>query len=75
MDGNVYAINQHLYAMDTVDYAQEVIDQMSDRELVEYATDWDIYIRNDKGKWLNDGLEELYEKIEENINDFANVFV
>jgi len=75
MDGNTHAINQHLYATDTVDYAQEVIDQMSDRELVEYATDWDIYIRDDKGKWLNDGLEELYEKIEENINDFVNVFV
>ena len=74
-DGNTYAINQHLYATEDYRYAQLVIDQMTDKELLEYAADWEIYVKEDNGKWLNDGLEELYEKIEENLEDFSYMFV
>ena len=74
-DGNTYAINQHLNSLEEYGYAQHVMDQMSDKELVEYAEDWEIYIKDEKGKWLNDGLEELYQRIDENINDFMWVFV
>jgi len=74
MDGNTHAINQHLYSMEDYGYAQLVMDQMTDKELLEYAADWEIYVKEDNGKWLNDGLEELYEKIEENLEDFSYVF-
>lgn len=74
MDGNTYAINQHLYSMEDYGYAQMVMDQMTDKELLEYAADWEIYVKEDNGKWINDGLEELYEKIEENLEDFSYVF-
>ena len=74
MDGNTYAINQHLYSMEDYGYAQLVMDQMTDKELLEYAADWEIYVKEDNGKWINDGLEELYEKIEENLEDFSYVF-
>jgi len=73
-DGNTYAINQHLYSMEDYGYAQLVMDQMTDKELLEYAADWEIYVKEDNGKWINDGLEELYEKIEENLEDFSYVF-
>lgn len=74
-DGNTYVINKHLNSLEEYGYAQHVMDQMSDKELVEYAEDWEIYIKDEKGKWLNDGLEELYQRIDENINDFMWVFV
>ena len=73
-DGNTYAINQHLYSMEDYGYAQMVMDQMTDKELLEYAADWEIYVKEENGKWINDGLEELYEKIEENLEDFSYVF-
>jgi len=73
-DGNTYAINQHLYSMEDYGYAQLVMDQMTDKELLEYAADWEIYVKEDNGKWINEGLEELYEKIEENLEDFSYVF-
>jgi len=60
--------------MEDYGYAQLVMDQMTDKELLEYAADWEIYVKEDNGKWINDGLEELYEKIEENLEDFSYVF-
>jgi hypothetical protein len=74
VDGNKYAIDQHLYSLEDTDYAQYIMDQMSDKDLMEYAEDWDIYIKDDSGKWVDDGLEALYEKIEQNLDTFAETF-
>lgn len=74
-DGNTYAINEYLFSRENYGYAQEVIDQMTDKELMEYAEEWDIYVMDNDGEWINDGLEELYKKIEDNIDDFTDVFV
>ena len=69
-DGNTYAINQHLFSLEEYGYAQDILDKMTDREIMEYAEEWDIYIKDDNGKWVDEGVEALYEKIEENLDDF-----
>ena len=43
---------------------------MTDRQIMDYAEEWDIYIKDDSGKWVDEGFESLYEKIEENLDDF-----
>lgn len=73
-DGNTYAINQHLYSMEDYGYAQMVMDQMTDKELLEYAADWEIYVECNKGNWSDVGLDEVLAKIEENLEDFSYVF-
>jgi len=74
-DGNTYAINQHLYATEDYGYAQLVMDQMTDKELLEYAADWEIYVECNKGHWSDIGLDEVLAKIEENMEDFSYMFV
>ena len=69
-DGNTQAINQHLFSLEEYGYAQDILDKMTDREIMDYAEEWDIYIKDDSGKWVDEGFEALYEKIEENLDDF-----
>ena len=69
-DGNTHAINQHLFSLEEYGYAQDILDKMTDRQIMDYAEEWDIYIKDDSGKWVDEGFESLYEKIEENLDDF-----
>ena len=73
-DGNTYAINKHLYAKEDCWYAQTVMDQMTDKDLLDYASDWEIYVECNKGNWSDVGLDEVLAKIEENIEDFSYMF-
>jgi len=69
-DGNTYAINQHLYSLEEYGYAQDILDKMTDREIMDYAEEWDIYIKDDGGKWVDAAFEDFLEKIEENLDAF-----
>ena len=69
-DGNTYAINQHLFSLEDYGYGQAILDEMSDRDIMYFAEEWDIYIKDDNGKWVDAAFEDFLEKIEENIDDF-----
>ena len=71
-DGNTHAINQYLFSQEEYGYAQAILDDMSDADILYFAEEWDIYIKDDKGKWVDEAFEDFLEKIEENLDDFMD---
>ena len=70
VDGNTYAINQHLYSLEESVSAEDILDKLSNLDVMYFAEEWDIYIKDDKGEWVDEGFENLLLKIEENLDTF-----
>ncbi len=70
VDGNKYAIDQHLYSLEEVVSAGDILDKLSNLDVMYFAEEWDIYIKDDKGEWVDEGFESLLVKIEENLDTF-----
>ena len=70
VDGNTYAINQYLYSLEDEVSAEDILDKLSNLDVMYFAEEWDIYIKDDKGEWVDEGFENLLLKIEENLDTF-----
>ena len=70
VDGNKYAIDQHLYSLEDAVSAEGILDKLSNLDVMYFAQEWDIYIKDDKGEWVDEGFESLLVKIEENLDTF-----
>ena len=70
VDGNKYAIDQHLYSLEETVSAEDILDKLSNLDVMYFAQEWDIYIKDDKGEWVDEGFESLLVKIEENLDTF-----
>jgi hypothetical protein len=68
LDGNMIAADEYYAGPCDEDMAQDILDGMSDEEILDIASDLGINVEDGKGGYTSDGLEAIFEYIVQNID-------
>ena len=68
LDGNMIAADEFYAGPCDEDIAQDILDGMSDEEILDIASDLGINVEDGKGGYTSDGLESIFEYIVQNID-------
>lgn len=68
LDGNMIAADEYYAGPCDEDMAQDILDGMSDEEILDIASDLGIDVEDGKGGYTSDGLEAIFEYIVQNID-------
>lgn len=71
LDGNMIAADEYYAGPCDEDMAQDILDGMSDEEILDIASDLGIDVEDGKGGYTSDGLEAIFEYIVQNIDIYT----
>jgi len=68
LDGNMIAADEYYAGPCDEDIAQDILDSLSDAEILDIAAELDIEINDGKGGYTSQGLDAIFDYVVENID-------